>query len=132
MSSLFTKIIRGEIPCYKVAEDAQHIAFLDIQPLKEGHVLVVPKEEVDYYFDLQPEAMSALSLFTQKVAVALKKAIPCRKVAVSIIGIEVPHVHVHLVPLDSIAELNFSSPRAHFTPAEFEATAQRIASYFEA
>lgn len=129
MPSLFTRIIQGDIPCYKVAEDDQHIAFLDILPLKRGHVLVVPKQEVDYYFDLSPDAMTALSLFAQKVAIALKKAVPCTKVAVSVIGLEVPHVHIHLVPLDTISELNFSGPRMQFTTEEFNETAQRIQSY---
>lgn len=126
MSSLFSKIVTGEIPCYKIAEDEKHLAFLDILPLKEGHVLVIPKIEVDYYFDLSPIDLADLNLFAQKVAIGLKKAVPCKKIGVAVVGLEVPHVHIHLVPMDSIGELNFSNPRAKFSQEEFEHTANKI------
>ena len=107
MASIFTKIINGEIPCHKVLEDENHIAFLDISPIAIGHTLVVIKKEVDYFFDLSDDELSSIMAFAKKVAIALKKAIPCLKVGVSVIGIEVPHVHVHLVPINSVKDMTF-------------------------
>ena len=113
MSSIYSKIIAREIPAYIVAEDAAHIAFLDINPVALGHVLVVPKIEVDYLFDLENDSYQALWVFTKQVASGLKRAVPCQKIGVSVIGIEVPHAHIHLVPLNALADINFSKPKLH-------------------
>jgi len=128
MASLFSRIIQGEIPCYKVAEDANHIAFLDINPVAHGHVLVVPKKEVDYIFDMDSESYSALWSFAQKVAKGLKVALPCIKVGVSVIGLEVPHTHIHLVPLQSMNDINFSKPKLILTVEELVSFQKRIAA----
>ena len=109
MGSIFTKIVNGEIPCYKIAEDENYFAFLDISPVTKGHTLVIPKIEVDYLFDLDDEIYTGLQLFTKKIALALKKAIPCEKVGVLVLGLEVPHAHIHLAPLQNEGDLlNFS------------------------
>jgi histidine triad (HIT) family protein len=126
MATIFTKIIRGEIPCHKVAEDDRFFAFLDINPLHEGHTLVVPKVETDYVFDLDDQTYSGLMLFSKKVAAAIEKAIPCTRIGVAIIGLEVPHVHIHLLPMDSMEDINFKKPKLKFTPGEFKATAEKI------
>ena len=126
MPSIFTRIINGEIPCYKVAEDEAHIAFLDIQPVAPGHVLVVPKKELDYIFDLDSSDYAALWAFAQKVAIGLRIAVPCLKVGISVIGLEVPHTHIHLVPIDSIADINFSKPKLSPEPEELEVVRQKI------
>jgi histidine triad (HIT) family protein len=126
MASVFTKIIQGEIPCYKVAEDDAHIAFLDIQPLAPGHVLVVPKVEVDYLFDLEPSVYAALWAFAGKVAPGLKKAVPCKRIGVSVIGLEVPHVHIHLIPLNQMADINFTGPKLNPGSSELEEMRNRI------
>jgi histidine triad (HIT) family protein len=126
MSSIFSKIISGEIPAYKVAESIDFLAFLDISPLAEGHVLVIPKKEVDYLFDLDDELYTGLQLFAKIVATAMKQVIPCRKVGVAVIGLEVPHAHIHLIPMNSVSDLNFSRPKLSFTPEQLEATAEKI------
>ena len=126
MASIFSKIAAGEIPSYKVAEDADYLAFLDIFPLTRGHVLVIPKKEVDYLFDLDEESYSELMMFVRKVALAVGKAIPCKRVGVAVLGLEVPHAHVHLVPLNSEKDLNFSNPKMQFSSEEFAATAKLI------
>ena len=131
MSTIFTKIINGEIPSYKVAEDEHNYAFLDINPLAKGHTLCVPKVETDYIFDLEPERMASLTLFAQKVARAQKSALGCKRVGVAVLGFDVPHAHIHLVPMDSEATLNFKNERVKMTEAEFKATAELIASKFE-
>lgn len=120
MSSIFTKIVNGEIPAYKVAEDENYLAFLDIFPVAKGHVLVIPKKEVDYLFDLDDELYLGLQLFAKKVAVGLKKAIPCEKVGVLVLGLEVPHAHIHLVPMKNEADLLNFSKKLKFTPKEFQ------------
>jgi histidine triad (HIT) family protein len=120
MSSIFTKIVNGEIPSYKIAEDENYYAFLDIFPLAKGHTLVIPKKEVDYIFDLDDETYKGLQLFARKVALALKDAIPCKKVGVAVLGLEVPHAHIHLVPMQSEQDINFANPKKKFTPEEFE------------
>jgi histidine triad (HIT) family protein len=107
MASIFSRIISGEIPCHKILEDDKFIAFLDISPIARGHTLVVSKREVDYFFDLEEAELSSIMVFSKKVAMALKKAIPCLKIGVSIIGLEVPHVHVHLVPINSVKDMTF-------------------------
>ncbi|HOY97247.1 MAG TPA: HIT family protein [Catalimonadaceae bacterium] len=118
MASIFRRIIQGEIPCYKVSEDDQHLAFLDINPVALGHVLVVPKSETDYIFDITDPAYQELWVFARKVAVGLKKAVPCLKVGVTVIGLEVPHAHIHLVPMQNMSDMNFS--RTKLTPSKEE------------
>ena len=126
MASVFTRIIQGEIPCYKVAEDEAHIAFLDIQPLAPGHVLVVPKLEVDYLFDLSEADYSDLWAFARKVASGLKQAVPCKRIGVSVIGLEVPHVHIHLIPLNQMADINFTGPKLNPGSSELEEMRNKI------
>ena len=130
MASIFTRIISGEIPCYKIAEDEKYFAFLDISPLAKGHTLVVPKAEVDYIFDLQPEVLAGLTLFAQRVAKAIDKAVPCKRVGVAVIGLEVPHAHVHLVPLQSMHSINFSNPKLKLEKEEMEKIANDIRAQF--
>lgn len=126
MSSIFSKIIKGSIPCYKVAENDDHIAFLDISPLKKGHTLVVPKKEVDYIFDLDSGTYTGLMNFTREVATALKKAMPCNRIGVCVIGLEVPHAHVHLIPINSESDMNFHNEKLVLSKEEFEAIAATI------
>lgn len=129
MASIFSKIISGEIPCHKITETEDCLVFLDILPLTEGHVLVIPKKEVDYYFDLEDELFEKVNALAKKVSKAIKQAIPCNRIGVSVIGLEVPHAHVHLVPINKLSDLDFSKERVKFTPEEFKATAEKIASY---
>ncbi len=129
MSSIFTKIINGEIPSYKVAEDADFFAFLDINPNTKGHTLVVPKKEIDKIFDLEEESYLALMRFSRKVALAIEKSIECKRIGISVIGLEVPHVHVHLIPLNRMKDASFSS-KVNFTPQEFKEIAKKIAANF--
>jgi histidine triad (HIT) family protein len=124
--TIFSKIVSGEIPAYKVAESVEFLAFLDISPLAEGHVLVIPKKEVDYIFDLDDETYTGLQIFAKIVATGLKKAIPCKRIGVAVIGLEVPHVHIHLIPMNNVSDLNFSRPKLSFTSEELEATAKKI------
>lgn len=131
MSTIFSKIINGEIPSYKIAEDDENYAFLDINPLAKGHTLCVPKVETDYLFDLTPERMASLTLFAQKVAKAQKAALGCKRVGVAVLGFDVPHAHIHLVPMDSEDTLNFKNQRVKLTEAQFKETAELIASKFE-
>ena len=128
MASIFTKIINGEIPCYKVAENDQFIAFLDVNPNAKGHTLVVPKQEVNNLFDLDETAYNGLMSFSRKIAVALEKAIPCERIGMSVIGLEVPHVHVHLIPLNSMADIQFQK-KVSITKDEFENIASTIAKF---
>jgi histidine triad (HIT) family protein len=128
MATIFTKIIKGEIPCYKIAEDGRYFAFLDINPLRAGHTLVVPKEETDYLFDLEDDQLSGLILFSKKVAEAIRTAIPCNRIGVAVLGLEVPHAHIHLVPMDSMDDVNFKNPKLKFSPEEFREIASKIAS----
>ncbi|AEL24792.1 HIT family protein [Cyclobacterium marinum] len=131
MPSIFTKIINREIPAHIVAEDEQHIAFLDIMPLVKGHVLVVPKEEVDYIYDLDDELYASLHLFAKKVAKAQESVIKCTRIGVAVIGLEVPHVHIHLVPLRSMDDINFSRPKLQLEPSEMEEIASKIKLAFD-
>jgi histidine triad (HIT) family protein len=130
MATIFTKIINGEIPGYKVAEDDRYYAFLDINPLRAGHTLVVPKQETDYVFDLDDEYLAGLILFSKKVAAAIKSAFPCNRIGIAVLGLEVPHAHVHLVPMDSMEDINFRNPKLKFTPEEFKEIAEKISSNF--
>jgi histidine triad (HIT) family protein len=125
MASIFTKIIQGEIPCYKVAEDESFLAFLDISPLSKGHTLVVPKEEVDYIFDLDDATYNGLMLFSRRVAKAIDKSVNCKRVGVAVIGLEVPHAHVHLIPLQTDA-INFYAPKLNLEKQELEEIAKAI------
>jgi histidine triad (HIT) family protein len=131
MSSIFTKIINREIPAHIVAEDDHNIAFLDINPLSEGHTLVIPKKEEDYLFDLDDESYTSLNMFAKKVAVALKK-FSGKRIGTAVIGIEVPHAHIHLIPFSNMSELNFANPKLKFSEEEFESAAIRIRELFEA
>ncbi|UQB67385.1 HIT family protein [Epilithonimonas zeae] len=126
MSTIFSKIISGEIPSYKIAEDDKHIAFLDAMPLVKGHTLVVPKKEIDLIFDLDSEDYKELWAFTQDIAKQIKKAIPCKRVGVAVVGLEVPHAHIHLIPLNNMDELNFKNVRLVFTPEEYKEIQESI------
>ena len=131
MSNIFSKIITGEIPAHKVAETSEYLAFLDINPLKEGHVLVIPKNEIDYIFDMEDANYAGLMIFAKVVAKAIKKAVPCTKVGVAVIGLEVPHVHIHLIPMDNVDDLNFSKPKLNPSQKELSEIALRILECFE-
>ncbi len=126
--TVFSKIVAGEIPCYKVAEDENFLAFLDINPLVEGHTLVIPKKEVDYIFDLDSDTYSGLMVFARKVAKAIKSTIDCKRVGVAVLGMEVPHAHIHLVPLRKESDLNFSNPKIELTNDEMNKIANKISS----
>ncbi len=130
MATIFSKIIAGEIPCYKIAEDDRFFAFLDIHPLSKGHTLVVPKQETDYLFDLNPVMLGDLMQFAQKVARALKQGVECRRVGVVVMGLEVPHAHIHLIPMNSEADMNFRNPKLTLTPDEFNSIAEKIRRHF--
>jgi histidine triad (HIT) family protein len=125
MSSIFTKIIKGEIPCYKIVEDADFLAFLDVNPNAKGHTLCVPKQEIDKIFDLEDDLYLGLMQFSKKVAVALEKTIPCNRIGMAVIGLEVPHAHVHLIPLNEMDEMRFKN-KVSMTKEEFEALAKQI------
>lgn len=128
MASIFSKIVNGEIPAYKVAEDEHYFAFLDIFPVAKGHTLVIPKKEIDYLFDLDDELYTGLQLFAKKVAKGIQKAIPCQKVGVMVLGLEVPHAHIHLVPMQTEADLLNFSKKQKFSPEEFQEIAKHIAA----
>lgn len=127
MASIFTKIINGEIPCYKVAEDDNYLAFLDINPNTQGHTLCIPKQEVDKIFDMEEEHYMGLMAFSRKVALALEKTIPCKRIGVAVVGLEVPHVHVHLIPLHDMDDMRFQR-KANLTKEEFEDLAAKISA----
>lgn len=127
MASLFTRIINGEIPCYKIAENELFIAFLDILPVAKGHALVVPKKEIDYIFDLPEVELKELNLFAKEVARKIQTVIPCKKIGISVIGLEVPHAHMHLIPINHIHDMNFEKERLKFTPEEYKELADAIA-----
>ena len=126
MATIFTRIIQGEIPSYKCAEDENFYAFLDINPIKKGHTLVVPKKEVDYLFDLPDDLLGKMQIFAKKVALAIQKAFPCRKVGQAVLGLEVNHAHIHLIPLEKEGDMIFSNPKLKFTEEEFREIAQKI------
>lgn len=128
MTTIFTKIVRGEIPSYKVAEDERYYAFLDINPLQKGHTLVVPKREVDYLFDLDDEELAGLMVFAKRVAAAIGRSVPCKRVGVAVLGLEVPHAHVHLVPLTKEGDMNFANAKKSFSDEEMRACAELIHS----
>jgi histidine triad (HIT) family protein len=126
MASIFSKIVSGEIPAFKVAEDDRFLAFLDINPLAKGHVLVIPKEETDYIFDLDDQLYSDYFVFAKKVAVAIKKVIPCKKIGIAVIGLEVAHAHIHLVPINTIYDIDFKQPKLNLTNEELGEITQMI------
>ena len=131
MASIFSKIVAGEIPSYKIAEDENYYAFLDIFPLAKGHTLVIPKKEVDYLFDLDDETLAGLNLFAKRVAKAIDKTIDCKRVGVVVLGLVVPHAHIHLIPLNSEADASFSQPKLKLSENEFKEIAEKISSAFE-
>jgi histidine triad (HIT) family protein len=126
MSSIFSKIVAGDIPAHKVAETAEYLAFLDISPLVYGHVLVIPKKEVDYIFDLKDDLYQGLMLFAKKVAEGIKKAFPCDRVGIAVIGLEVPHAHVHLIPINSMNDMNFANPKLKLSQEQLADVAEKI------
>ncbi|MBK7852310.1 MAG: HIT family protein [Bacteroidetes bacterium] len=130
MASVFTRIISGEIPSYKIAEDDRFFAFLDISPLAKGHTLVVPKQETDYIFDIEDAQHKDLWDFAKRVAKAVKSAVPCKRIGIAVIGLEVPHAHIHLIPMNKVSDMNFASPKLSFPPDEMEEIAQKIRSQF--
>lgn len=131
MASIFSKIIAGDIPCYKVAEDEHFFAFLDINPLVKGHTLVVPKREVDYIFDLQDEELAAFHVFVKSVARAIEQAIPCKRVGVAVMGLEVPHAHIHLIPINKESDMIISNPKMKLSDSEFASIAESIRKAWE-
>ncbi len=132
MASIFTKIVNGELPSYKIAETEDYYAFLDIFPLKKGHTLVIPKKEVDYIFDLDDELYKGLFAFAKKVGLAIEKAIPCKRIGIAVVGLEVPHAHIHLIPLDGIYDIDFKLPKLKLEEAEFQEIAAKIREAFGA
>lgn len=130
MATLFSKIVTGEIPCHKVAEDDRFFAFLDINPVAEGHTLVIPKQEVDYIFDLDDEQLGAMMVFAKKIAGAIEAAIPCKRVGLTVIGLEVPHAHIHLVPINKESDIYFGNPKLTMNPDQLAVTAAKIRAKF--
>jgi histidine triad (HIT) family protein len=126
MPTIFTRIVNGEIPCYKIAEDNNYLAFLDINPLAKGHVLVIPKKEVDYIFDIDDNLLGGMMVFAKKIAKAIDKSVPCKRVGVVVIGLEVPHAHIHLIPINKISDVNFANPKLSLPKEEFVAIAKKI------
>ncbi len=130
MATIFSKIIAGDIPSYKIAENDKFFAFLDINPMTKGHTLVIPKVEVDYIFDLQDDLLSEMTLFSKRVAEAIKAAIPCERVGLMVVGLDVPHAHIHLMPIDKASDMNLSNPKLQLSKEEFESIAESISSKF--
>ena len=130
MASIFSRIVAGEIPCYKVAEDEKYFAFLDISPVAKGHTLVIPKHEVDYIFDLDDEEYAGLTAFAKKVAAAMKKVMPCKRIGVAVLGLEVPHTHIHLVPINKESDMNFFKEKLSLPAVEMAEIAAKIAGAF--
>lgn len=130
MSSIFSRIAAGELPAYKVAETQDFLAFLDVNPLREGHTLVIPKQEIDYIFDIEDEPYAGLMLFAKIVAEAIKKTIPCKKIGVAVVGLEVPHAHIHLIPIDSVSDMDFTRKKMKFEATKLEEIAAAIRANF--
>ncbi|MBF0577671.1 HIT family protein [Dysgonomonas sp. GY617] len=131
MSTIFSKIIKGEIPCYKIAENDNFFAFLDIRPMAKGHVLVIPKHETDYLFDLDDQILSEMIVYSKKIAKAIQKAVPCKRIGLMVIGMEVPHAHVHLIPINAEKDMNLSNPRLKLSEDEFQQITKDITSELE-
>lgn len=130
MATIFSRIVKGEIPCYKIAENERFFAFLDINPVAKGHTLVIPKRETDYIFSLDDEELAEMSVFAKKVAKAIEKAVPCKRIAVAVIGLEVPHAHIHLIPISQEGDLDFKKEHVHMSEEEFREVQQRIVEQF--
>jgi histidine triad (HIT) family protein len=130
MATIFSKIVKGEIPSYRIAEDERYFAFLDINPLAKGHTLVIPKDEVDYLFDLEDDVLAGMVVFSRKVAKAIEKAIPCKRIGVAVLGLEVPHAHIHLVPLNRESDISFSKPKLQLSPEEMTEISEKIKASF--
>ncbi len=131
MSTIFSMIVKGEIPSYKIAEDDRYYAFLDIHPLAKGHTLVIPKQETDYLFDLEDDLLAGMMVFSKKVARAIEKVVPCRRIGVAVLGLEVPHAHIHLIPINSEADISFSRPKLKLSEEEFRELAEKISKEVE-
>ncbi|MBD8349676.1 HIT family protein [Dysgonomonas sp. HGC4] len=131
MSTIFSKIIKGEIPCYKIAENDNFFAFLDIRPMAKGHVLVIPKHETDYLFDLDDQILSQMIVYSKKIAKAIQKAVPCKRIGLMVIGMEVPHAHIHLIPINAEKDMNLSNPRLKLSEDEFQQITKDITSELE-
>lgn len=131
MPSIFTRIVNGEIPCYKVAEDDQFLAFLDINPLAKGHTLVIPRRETDYIFDINDQEYSHLFLFAKKVALAIEKVVSCKRIGIAVLGLEVPHAHIHLVPINTVYDIDFSKPKLALSKEEFLELVEKISAEFD-
>ena len=131
MASIFSKIVAGEIPCNRIAESDDFLAFLDIQPVQTGHTLVIPKKEIDYLFDLEDEHLAALMQFAKKVAQGLRKSVPCNRIGVTVIGLEVPHAHVHLIPINSLSDMDFTRPKKNVSHDELAHLAEHIRSFLD-
>ena len=129
MPTIFSKIIAGEIPCYKIVESEKYLAFLDINPLAKGHTLVIPKQETDYIFNINDEELAGLHLFAKKIAKAIEKAVPCKRIGIAVIGLEVPHAHIHLIPINHVGDINFSNPKLSFSKSEMEQIAEKIRGF---
>ena len=130
MASIFTKIVNGEIPCYKVAEDNRFLAFLDINPLASGHTLVIPKEEIDYIFDIPDKLLADYFTFSKTVALAIEKVISCKRIGIAVVGLEVPHAHIHLVPLQTIYDIDFKKPKLKLSTEELQSIAENISASY--
>ena len=126
MPTLFSRIVKAEIPCWKIAEDEHYFAFLDINPLAVGHTLVIPKQETDYIFDLEDKLLGGMMIFAKKIAKAIDKSVDCKRVGIAVIGLEVPHAHIHLIPINTIFDIDFSQPKLKLSQDEFKATADKI------
>ena len=131
MSTIFSRIVSGEIPSYRIAEDERYYAFLDINPLAKGHTLVIPKQETDYLFDLEDDLLAGMMVFSKKVARAIEKVVPCKRIGVAVLGLEVPHAHIHLIPINSEADISFSRPKLRLTEEEFRELAEKIGKEVE-
>jgi histidine triad (HIT) family protein len=131
MPTIFSKIISGEIPCYKIAENSDFLAFLDINPLAPGHTLVIPKKEVDYIFNIDDELYAGLWKFAKQVAPAVEKAVPCKRIGIAVIGLEVAHAHIHLIPITNVDQINFSQPKLKLSPEELSETAEKIKAFLK-
>jgi len=129
MATIFTRIINGEIPCHKVAETANCLAFLDIQPLAKGHTLVIPKKEIDYIFNVEDTLLAEMNIFAKKVAKAIEKAVPCRRIGVAVIGLEVPHAHIHLIPINKVSDIDFSQPKLKLSNEELASICESIKKF---
>ncbi len=128
MATIFSRIINGEIPCYKVAEDENYFAFLDINPLAKGHTLVIPKKDVDYIFNVEDDLLAGMTVFAKKVARAVEKAVPCKRIGIAVIGLEVPHAHIHLIPINNVSDIDFSRPKMKFSEQEYKEVLEKIKS----